>query len=52
MKVKINYPGEERKELLSTSEQICVYLFYLRQVPTFEILGMLFGVSKSEGTTP
>lgn len=23
-------------------------LFYLRQIPTFEILGMLFGVSKSE----
>lgn len=25
--------------------------FYLRQIPTFEILGMLFGVSKSEEHT-
>ena len=47
-KIRINYPGGGRKELLSTSEQICLCLFYLRQVPTFEILGMLFGVSKSE----
>lgn len=47
-KVRINYPGGGRKELLSTSEQVCLCLFYLRQIPTFEILGMLFGVSKSE----
>ncbi|XHR81353.1 MAG: transposase family protein [Gloeotrichia echinulata GP01] len=47
-KVRINYPGGGRKELLSNSEQICLCLFYLRQIPTFEILGMLFGVSKSE----
>ncbi|MBD2607037.1 transposase family protein [Scytonema hofmannii FACHB-248] len=47
-KVRINYPGGGRKEILSISEQICLCLFYLRQIPTFEILGMLFGVSKSE----
>jgi DDE superfamily endonuclease/Helix-turn-helix of DDE superfamily endonuclease len=47
-KVRINSPGGGRKELLSTSEQICLCLFYLRQIPTFEILGMLFSVSKSE----
>ncbi|WP_243713890.1 transposase [Nostoc sp. 106C] len=47
-KIRINYPGGGRQEILSTSEQICLCLFYLRQIPTFEILGMLFGVSKSE----
>lgn len=47
-KVRVNARGGGRKELLSTSEQICLCLFYLRQIPTFEILGMLFGVSKSE----
>ena len=47
-KVRINARGGGRKELLSTSEQICLCLFYLRQIPTFEILGMLFGVSKSK----
>ncbi|MCC5632139.1 transposase [Nostoc sphaeroides CHAB 2801] len=47
-KVRINSPGGGRKELLSTSEPICLCLFYLRQIPTFEILGMLFSVSKSK----
>lgn len=47
-KVRINYPVGGRKKLLSNSEQICLCLFYLRQIPTFEILGMLFGISKSE----
>lgn len=47
-KVRINSPGGGRKELLSNAEQICLCLFYLRQLPTFEILGMLFGISKSE----
>ena len=47
-KLRINYPGGGRKELLSTSEQLCLCLFYLRQIPIFEILGMLFGVSKSK----
>jgi hypothetical protein len=47
-KVRINSPGGGRRELLSIPEQICLCLFYLRQFPTFEILGMLFNVSKSE----
>jgi hypothetical protein len=47
-KIRINAFGGGRKELLSTKEQICLCLFYLRQIPTFEILGMLFSVSKSE----
>ena len=47
-KIRINSRGGGRKELLSSAQQICLCLFYLRQIPTFEILGMLFGVSKSE----
>ena len=47
-KIRINSRGGGRKELLSSAQQICLCLFYLRQIPTFEILGMLFGISKSE----
>ncbi len=47
-KIRINSRGGGRKELLSSTQQVCLCLFYLRQIPTFEILGMLFGVSKSE----
>jgi hypothetical protein len=36
-KVRINSPGGGRKELLSTSEQICLCLFYLRQIPTQDL---------------
>lgn len=46
-KIRVHSPGGGRKELLSISEEICLCLFYLRQIPTFEILGMLFGVSIS-----
>lgn len=27
---------------------MCLCLFYLRQLPTFEVLGLQFGVSKTE----
>ncbi|WP_414573200.1 transposase [Nostoc sp. CCY 9925] len=47
-KIRINAAGGGRKELLSIQEQICLCLFYLRQMPTFQVLGMLFGVSKTE----
>lgn len=47
-KVRINSSGGGRKELLSIPQEICLCLFYFRQIPTFEILGMLFGVSKSK----
>ncbi|WP_199339238.1 MULTISPECIES: transposase family protein [Nostoc] len=46
-KIRINAAGGGRKELLSTEEQVCLCLFYLRQMPTFQVLGMLFGVSKT-----
>lgn len=47
-KIRINAAGGGRKELLSTEEQVCLCLYYLRQMPTFQVLGMMFGVSKTE----
>lgn len=47
-KIRIYRRGGGRKELLSIPEQVCLCLFYLRQIPTFEVLGMLFGISKTE----
>lgn len=47
-KVRIYRRGGGRKELLSIPSQVCLCLFYLRQIPTFEVLGMMFGISKTE----
>jgi Helix-turn-helix of DDE superfamily endonuclease/DDE superfamily endonuclease len=47
-KVRIYRRGGGRKEILSLTEQVCLCLFYLRQIPTFEVLGINFGISKTE----
>ncbi len=47
-KVRINAVGAGRKPILSQKEEIGLCLFYLRQMPTFEVLGMQFGVSKTQ----
>ena len=47
-KVRLNAVGGGRKPKLTTIEEVCLSLFYLRQMPTFEILGMHFDVSKTE----
>ncbi len=47
-KVRIHRRGGGRKEILSIPEQVCLCVFYLRQVPTFEVLGINFGISKTE----
>ncbi len=47
-KIRINASGVGRPTKLSTSQQVCLCLFYLRQMPTFQVLGMLFGVSQTE----
>lgn len=47
-KVRLNQKGGGRKPKLEISEEICLCLFYLRQMPTFEILGLHFGISKTE----
>jgi hypothetical protein len=47
-KIRINASGGGRPTKLSRSEQVCLCLYYLRQMPTFQVLGMMFGVSKTE----
>ncbi|MCU0537326.1 MAG: transposase [Hydrococcus sp. Prado102] len=47
-KVRVNQKGGGRKPKLEISEEVCLCLFYLRQMPTFEILGLHFGISKTE----
>ena len=47
-KIRVNAPGGGRKPKLTIAEQVCLCLFYLRQMPTFEILGMHFNISKTE----
>ena len=40
-------PGGVRKKLLKKSEEIILTLYYLHHVPTFQMLGINFGVSES-----
>jgi hypothetical protein len=47
-KIRINQKGGGRKPKLTIYEEVCLCLFYLRQMPTFEVLGMNFGISKTE----
>ena len=47
-KIRVNIPGGGRKPKLSIPEQVCQCLFYLRQMPTFEVLGINFNISKTE----
>lgn len=47
-KSRVNAKGGGRKPLLSVAEEVCLYLFYLRHYPTFEVLGLQFGVSQRE----
>jgi DDE superfamily endonuclease/Helix-turn-helix of DDE superfamily endonuclease len=44
----INQKGGGRKSTRTVQEEICLCVFYLRQLPTFEVLGMQFGISKSQ----
>jgi DDE superfamily endonuclease/Helix-turn-helix of DDE superfamily endonuclease len=46
-KVYINTKGGGRQSILSIQEEICLCIYYLRQFPTFEVLGLQFGVSKT-----
>jgi Helix-turn-helix of DDE superfamily endonuclease len=47
-KNRVNVKGGGRRPILSIPEQICLCLFYLRHHPTFEVLGIQFGISKTE----
>ena len=46
-KIRVNAKGGGRHNSLSIDEAICLTLFYLRQAPSFEVLGLNFGVSKT-----
>ncbi len=46
--VRINKKGGRRKRQLEISESVCLCLLYLRQLPTFEVLKLHFGISKTE----
>lgn len=47
-KIRINKKGGGRPKKLTLEEEICLCVFYLRHLPTFEILGLQFNVSKTE----
>jgi DDE superfamily endonuclease/Helix-turn-helix of DDE superfamily endonuclease len=47
-KVRINKKGGGRPKKLKREEEICLCVFYLRNLPTFQILGMQFNISKTE----
>lgn len=45
-KIRLNAAGGGREPILSTEGGVALCLFYLRHLPTFEILGLQFGISK------
>ena len=47
-KIRINAKGAGRPPKLTLEESMALCLFYLRHNPTFEVLGMIFDVSRSE----
>jgi len=47
-KVRINKKGGGRPKKLKREEEVCLCIFYLRHLPTFELLGMHFNISKTE----
>ena len=47
-KIRINAKGGGRKPEMSSKEGVCLCLVYLRQKTIFEILGLLFDVSKTK----
>ena len=47
-KMRVIAKGGGRKPKLTIPEEVCLCLFYLRQLPTFEVLGLQFHVSKTE----
>ncbi|MEO3707277.1 helix-turn-helix domain-containing protein [Trichormus azollae] len=47
-KIRINKKGGEGKPKLEIEEEVCLSFFSLRKMPTFEVLGLYFGISKTE----
>ena len=46
-KIRVNKKGAGRAKNLSEDAEICLTLFYLRQMPIFEVLGIIFEVSRT-----
>ncbi len=46
-KIRLNKKGAGRAKNLSEEVEICLTLFYLRQMPIFEVLGIIFDVSRT-----
>ena len=46
--IGINQKGGGRKGKLEIEQQVCLCLFYWRKMPTFEVLGLHFGIYKTE----
>ncbi len=46
-KIRVNKKGAGRAKNLSEDGEICLTLFYLRQMPIFEVLGIIFEVSRT-----
>ena len=46
-KIRLNKKGAGRAKNLSEELEICLTLFYLRQMPIFEVLGIIFDVSRT-----
>ncbi len=44
-KIRVNKKGAGRPKNLLAEQEICLTLFYLRQMPIFEVLGMMFEIS-------
>ena len=47
-KIRINKKGGGRPKKLTIEEEVCLCIFYLRQLVTFEVLGLQFNISKTE----
>ncbi len=47
-KIRINQKGGGRKTKLEIKEEVSLCLFYLREMTIFELLGLHFGISKTE----
>ena len=47
-KISINHTGGGGKRKIEIKEEVCLCLFYWRKMPTFEVLGLHFGIYKTE----
>lgn len=46
-KKRVNQKGAGSRRALTVNEEICLTLYYFKQAPTFEVLGMQFAVSRT-----